>query len=148
MGRYALSSRQTAVRLRPDRRLSGCYGALRSGRTTIGRNALREQDNAKSLVICHFVDALLRRHKIVMTVEHFDPLGLTLAAVAEKATCANDLAAVAEVVERLRSAGVPWKAAFEALALRGQIADAPPGTNLLRILIALVLEKLVALHLN
>ena len=45
-----------------------------------------------------------------MTVEHFDPLDLTLAAVAEKATCVNK--------------------------------------NLLRILIALVLEKLVALLLN
>ena len=74
--------------------------------------------------------------RLYPSVYRFDVLDLTepeikqLAEVAETATCASDLDAVADVVGRLRLDGrVMDMATFEALVLRGEIAAPPPHPN-------------------
>jgi hypothetical protein len=86
--------------------------------------------------VWRFRGALGRRHKLYPSVYRFDVLDLTepeikqLAEAAEKATCASDLDAVADVVGRLRLDGrIMDMGTFDALVLRGEIAAPPPHPN-------------------
>ena len=100
-----------------------------AGWTEADRDALEKQDREKQDAVGRLSGALGQRHKLYPGVYRFDVLDLTeseiklLAEMAEKATCASDLDAVADVVGRLRLDGkVMDMAAFEMLVVRGQIA--------------------------
>ena len=101
------------------------------GWTQADNDALARQDNNKNDAVWRFRGVLGRRHKLYPSVYRFDVLDLTaaeimrLVEVTEKAMCARDLDAVADIVVRLRLDGrVMSKSEFEAVVLRGEIA--PP----------------------
>ncbi len=85
------------------------------GWTQADTDALRKQEWDKKRAVWEFTGALGRRHEgFYPQSGRFDVLDLTeaeikqLAEVAEKATCADDLDAVAEIVGRLRLDGRSW----------------------------------------
>jgi hypothetical protein len=82
--------------------------------------------------VWRLIHTLGERHKLYPSVYRFDVLDVTetevkqLTEAATRATCASDLESVAEVVGRLRLDGnVMDMAVFEALVLRGEIAEPP-----------------------
>jgi hypothetical protein len=102
------------------------------GWTQADRDALKKQDDEKQDAVWRLTHTLGERHKAYPDVRRFDVLDVTepeirqLVEVAETATCAGDLDAVAGIVGRLRLDGkVMDMATFEGLVLRGELAPAP-----------------------
>jgi hypothetical protein len=91
---------------------------------------MKAADERRTSPIHGFATVLGRRHGCCFDPNRFDALDLSeveikaLTEVAEKATCVGDLQPVVELVGRLRlNARVVGMAAFEALVLRGEIAE-------------------------